>query len=96
MFDYLKVLMRCLKHFCNAIASTLKREFLRVSNCEELAAIEKQYAAMGFPRCIGCVDVASWFWSKCPVGWQGQDTGKDGKPCSRLEVICDDSLYIWF
>jgi Plant transposon protein len=86
----------CLKQFCNAIILALKSEYLRLPNCDELKAIEAQYSAMVFSGCIGCVDVASWYWNKCPVGRQGQYRGKEGKSCCRLEVVCDDSLYIWF
>jgi Plant transposon protein len=41
------------------------------------------------------VKVASWTWDNFPVGCQGQHTGKDKKPCNRLEVVCDDFLRIW-
>jgi hypothetical protein len=66
----------CLKHFCYAIILALKSEYLRLPNCDKLKAIEAQYSAMGFPGCIGCVDVASWYWNNCPVGWHGQYRGK--------------------
>jgi hypothetical protein len=33
-----------------------------------LRAIEQQYASLGFPGCIECVDVASWMWDRFPVG----------------------------
>ena len=52
--------------------------------------IERHYATLGFSGCVGCVDVASWFWDNCPVGWQVLYTGKDKRPCNRLEVVCDD------
>jgi hypothetical protein len=84
-----------LNHFCNAIILALKSEYLRLPNCDELKVIEAQYSAMGFPECIGCVDVDSWYWNSCLVGCQGQYRGKEGKSCCRLEVVCDDSLYIW-
>jgi hypothetical protein len=51
----------CLKHFFNAIILALKSEYLTLPNCDELKAIEAQYSAMGFPECIGCVVVASWY-----------------------------------
>jgi hypothetical protein len=41
------------------------------------------------------VDCASWEWDACPVAWSGMFKGKDKKKCVRLEVICDDFLYIW-
>lgn len=29
------------------------------------------------------------------MGWQGLVIGKEGKPCCRMEVICDVNLRIW-
>jgi Plant transposon protein len=85
---------RCLKRFCKAVVDSLKGEYLRLPSEEELCEIEAEYARLRFPGCTGCVDVASWFWDKCPVGWQGQYIGKEEKPCCRMEIVCDDFLYI--
>jgi Plant transposon protein len=84
-----------LHKFCAAVRRRFQAEWLGRPNAEELAVIEQHYATLGFPGCIGCVDVASWTWDKCPVGWQGQHTGKEKKPCNRLEIVCDDFLRIW-
>jgi hypothetical protein len=86
----------CHKRFCRAVmASDLKSQFLRVPTAEELKEIERQYSRLGFPGCIGCVDVASWTWDMCPIAWQGMFKGRGGKLCCRMEVVCDDFLYIW-
>jgi Plant transposon protein len=85
----------CLKRFCAGVVSEFKREYLRNPNTDELRRIENEYAALGFPGCAGCVDCASWEWDCCPTAWQGNYKGKDRKPTCRLEVICDDYLYIW-
>jgi Plant transposon protein len=69
-----------LHRFCAAVRKRSEAEWLRRPNADELVAIEQQYATLGFPGCIECVDVASWTWDNCPVGWQGQYTGKDKKP----------------
>jgi Plant transposon protein len=84
-----------LHRLCSAVRKRFETEWLRRPNADELAAIEQHYATLGFPGCIGCVDVASWTWKNCPVGWQGQHIGKDKRPCNRLEVVCDDFLRIW-
>jgi hypothetical protein len=84
-----------LHRFCAAVRKRFEAEWLRRPNADELVAIEQHYATLGFPGCIGYVDVASWTWDNCPVGWQGQYTGKDKKLCNRLEVVCDDFLRIW-
>ena len=84
-----------LVRFCRAVRKKFEPDYLRRPNKDELRDIEQHYASLGFPGCIGCVDVASWTWDKCPVGWQGQYTGKEKKPCNRLEIVCDDFLRIW-
>jgi hypothetical protein len=81
--------------FCRAVRKKFEPDYLRRPNKDELREIEQHYASLGFPGCIGCVDVASWTWDKCPVAWQGQYTGKEKKPCNRLEIVCDDFLRIW-
>jgi Plant transposon protein len=84
-----------LKQFSRAVVEAFKDDWLRSPNAEEISRIEGEYAALGFPGCIGCVYCASWEWDKCPVAWQGQYRGKDKKSCCRMEVVCDDYLFIW-
>jgi hypothetical protein len=82
-----------LKRFCRAVVSKFKAEFLNQPTEEDLRRVEKTYASLGFPGCIGCLDCASWELDKCPVAWQGNHKGKDKKPSCRMEVVCDDSFY---
>jgi Plant transposon protein len=84
-----------LKKFCSAVVTSLNSDYLRLPTFEELTEIEAVYARLGFPGCIGRVDVASWQWDNCPVGRQGQFKGEVKKPCCHLEVVTDDKLYIW-
>jgi Plant transposon protein len=85
----------CLKRFCAAVSAALGKEYLRNPMAQELARIESEYAALGYPGCIGCVDCASWEWDNCPVALQGNHRGKGKKAECRVEVVCDDYLYIW-
>jgi Plant transposon protein len=71
----------CLKRFCVVVVRGLQAEYLRLPTMHEISEIESQYAALGFPGCIGCADVASWAWDNCPTSWQGMYKRKDGKPC---------------
>lgn len=87
--------MKCMKKLCKGVWDLYESEWLRRTNEAEIVQIESRYRKMGFPGCIGAVDCASWDWDNCPVGWQGLFTGKEGKTCCRLEVICDDNLRIW-
>jgi Plant transposon protein len=85
-----------LKMFAEGVVVTFEAEWLRLPNEEEIRRIEKEYANLGFPGCLGCVDCASWSWEMSPIGWQGMYKGKDSKPAVRMEIICDDFLRIWW
>jgi Plant transposon protein len=84
-----------LKRFCAAVPVALGHEYLRSPTAEELVRIKAEYASLGFPGCIGCGDCASWEWDNCPIAWQGNHRGKGKEAECRMEVICDDYLYIW-
>jgi Plant transposon protein len=87
--------MNCLKKYCRAVVEMFGEEWLRLPTPEECLRLEKEYRALGFPGCIGCVDCASWVWDCCSKAWEGQCRGKDNAPTVRMEVIFDDSLHIW-
>jgi Plant transposon protein len=89
------LIMECLPLRCDAIVESLGGRYLRAPTAEELAEIESRFAEIGFPGCVGSVDCSSWEWVACPVAWSEMFKGKDKKKCVRLEVICDDFLYIW-
>jgi hypothetical protein len=48
--------------FCRAMRKEFEHLSLRRRNKDELREIEQHYASLGFPGCIGCVDVSSWAW----------------------------------
>jgi Plant transposon protein len=85
----------CLKRFCRAVKMKFKAEYLRPPLEAEIVDIEGRYAELGFPGCLGCLDCASWYWNNCPVAQHGQYKRGDRKSACRMEVICDDQLYIW-
>ncbi|CDF33411.1 unnamed protein product [Chondrus crispus] len=85
----------CLTEFCSAVVDGFRSEYLRQPTQEDLGRIERRFAAVGFPGCIGCLDCAGWDWRNCPKALQGAMIGKDGTPTLRMEVICDLDLWIW-
>lgn len=85
----------CLESFCAAVMNGLGFRYLRDPTAEDIARIERSFAAAGFPGCIGCLDCAGWGWKNCPVALQGIMKGKSGKAEIRMEVICDLDLWIW-
>jgi hypothetical protein len=85
----------CRQRFSRAVVAHFDAEHMRIPTVEDLTRIEARYAKLGFPGCIGCLDVASWSWDNCPVTEQGRYRGRDKKPNVRLKVVCDDNLHIW-
>ncbi|MEM1283721.1 MAG: hypothetical protein AAGG81_09240 [Chlamydiota bacterium] len=51
-----KTALNSLKQFCRAVVSKFENEYLRLPTDEDLESIENQFAAIGFPGCIGCID----------------------------------------
>jgi Plant transposon protein len=86
----------CLKQFFAGVVDLFKKDWLRLSNEDDLKRLAHEYAELGFPGCLGAVDCASWYWDVCPVGWQGQCRGKSKYPNVRLEVICHDFLRVYW
>lgn len=99
LVDYFRLsestLMLTFKLFCTSIRELYEGTYLRRPTLSDLQNVESQYSKLGFPACIGCVDCSGWEWENCPVALQGQYIGKDGKPTIRMEVVCDDMLWVW-
>ncbi|PXF47012.1 hypothetical protein BWQ96_03202 [Gracilariopsis chorda] len=55
----------CLDEFCKAVESLFRAKYLRKPTDEDLIRIERRFARVGFPECIGCVDCEGWEWQSC-------------------------------
>jgi hypothetical protein len=86
---------KCLNRFCAGVVHVFGEIYLRLPSDEDLKRIEGIYAKLGLPGCIRAIDCAGWQWCSCPVAEQGLHRGEEGKPTLRLEVWCDDRLWIW-
>jgi hypothetical protein len=49
----------------------------------------------GFPSMFVSIDYRHWSWKKCLLAWQGQFQDKDKTRNIILEVIVNQSLWIW-
>ncbi|PXF42407.1 hypothetical protein BWQ96_07848 [Gracilariopsis chorda] len=85
----------CLDEFCKAVESHFRAKYLQDPTDEDLIRTERQFARVGFPGCIGCVDCGGWEWKSCPKALQGVMIGKEGKPTLRMELICYLDMWIW-
>jgi hypothetical protein len=84
-----------LKMFCNVLIHYLGEKYLRRPTAADLKQIESVYRSKGFPGCIGCLDCAGWTWDLGPVAHSGRNKGRSKRSEIRMEVICDESLWIW-
>ena len=55
-----------LKAFCQAVVSEFGEIYLRSPSGADLVNVERSFAEVGFPGCIGCVDCAGRDWDACP------------------------------
>jgi Plant transposon protein len=79
----------------SAVVDCFEAEYLQEPTEEDLITTEKKLREAGWPGCFGAVDCAGWFWKNAPTELAGVLTGKEGKPCLRMEVVCDLDLWIW-
>jgi hypothetical protein len=49
---------------------------------------------MGFPGCVGSMDVTHIYWDKCPNYLRFLCKGKEGKPTLAFQTVCDHSRRI--
>lgn len=78
----------CLGHFCGALTESLASVYLRNLTAHDLQRVEQEFAAAGFPGCIGCLDGAAWARTNCPKALQDVMTGKDAEATVRM-------LWVW-
>lgn len=69
----------------------------RWPKCVEQYKIAEDYAAVGFPGCIGAVDCMEIHWKNCPSAKNSQfHNRKEGKLATvSLETWDDHGLYVW-
>lgn len=87
--------LKSLREICRGVVAAFGLEYLRAPTQSGLQRIEAQFAQVGFPGCMGCVDCAGWDWKNAPKSHQGHNVGKDKVSTLRMEVICDLDLWIW-
>jgi hypothetical protein len=87
--------LECVKEFASTVISVFEEDYLRPPNQAEFNRILMENEARGFPGMIGSIDCMHWEWGACPVGWQGQFTGRKGRPTVVLEAVATKDLRIW-
>jgi hypothetical protein len=77
------------EQFCNKFVSELYTEFIHVPENEELNEVTEIYRKLGFPGCVGSVDVVHVWWDMVPYEMKACCTGKEKIPTLAFEVVCD-------
>ena len=82
------------KMFITNYANSLYSKWVYVPEGEELDAVVKVYEHMGFPGCIGSMDVTHIYWDKCPERLRFLCKGKEGKPTVAFQAVVEHTKRI--
>ena len=61
------------------------------SDGKELGTVMKIFERVGFPGCIGSMDVVHIAWEKCPATLRALHVGKEGLAPRRKQIL----LWVW-
>lgn len=70
------------KAFCRSVNTQFGHKYLRTPTVSDIVEIERRFAEVGFPGCIGCVACAGWEWSCVLVLQDGKR--REFKSCSQF------------
>ena len=84
-----------LDRFCSGVIACFGEEYLRSPTMQDLKKILARSELRGFPGMLGSIDCCKWYWKNCLTAHHGQFQGNEGIPALTLEVIADDTLWIW-
>jgi Plant transposon protein len=87
--------LECIKESTRSVTRLFGPLDLREPRAEDLFRIERQFNAVGFPGCNGCLDCGGCDWKNCPKALQGTRVGRSGKANLRMECVSDLDLHIW-
>jgi hypothetical protein len=62
--------------FCDHLVSELYNDFIYIPEDEDLSLVNQIYQKLGFPGCVGSVDVVHIWWDMCPFQLKASCTGK--------------------
>jgi len=82
------------KNFTAWYAQYYDTECRAPATLDEIRDVEKVYAKMGFPGCVGSVDGVHVSWSKCPAGLLTRHKGAKGHPTRSFNVTVDHRRMI--
>jgi Plant transposon protein len=87
-----KTALECMKDFTRSVKRIFGPLHQREPRAEDIVRIERQFNAVGFPGCNGCLDCGGWDWKHCPKALQGTHVGRSGKANLRMECVSRSRL----
>jgi len=78
----------------NYAAAIMYSKYVYVPEGEEMDRVEEIYRHMGFPGCVGSMDVTHIFWDKCPEKLRFLCKGKEGKPSVAFQCVVEHTRRI--
>ena len=82
------------KQFLFGYAEVMFTKWVYVPEGAELDALVDVYRRMGFPGCVGSMDVTHIFWDKCPKRLRFLCKGKEGIPSLAFQAVVEHSRRI--
>lgn len=78
--------------WCQKAAEELYPVYVKFPKTQsDIDKVMYDFAYVGFPGCLGSMDVVHVHWERCPSGLSVMHTGKEGYPTIAYQVIVDHS-----
>ncbi len=89
--------MKCVKLFIKELSkSPFHHKYLGSMTPADAKRVEALHRSTHeMPGMIGSLDCSHFVWKNCPVAYQGQFQGKEGRPTLVVEAMADYNLYCW-
>ena len=76
------------KTFLKLYADMYYNKYVYVPEGEEMDGVVEDYTRMGFPGCVGSMDVTHILWHQCPVSLRHLCVGRYSSPTVAFQLVC--------
>ena len=85
---------KMLKQFLEYYSIAYYDTYVYVPDGEEMDRVVEDYTRMGFPGCVGSMDVTHIMWKQCPSTLRHVCTGRYHCPTVAFQMVCDHTRRI--
>ena len=82
------------KTFLKLYADMYYHKYVYVPEGEEMDKVVDDYTRMGFPGCVGSMDVTHVLWHQCPVSLRHLCVGRYSSPTVAFQLVCGHNRKI--